>query len=200
MILWVIAYPSSENIKESLMQTLGKIKNSGESTTQLCLAYCHLKDIGMPQRSGLFTLALAAALVLTTGCVRDDPATHRPPAQASSEVENPKQAVHHKHPPPHSELENTERNARDKGGATLTPQDQKENRSDINITAAIRRSVVKNKSLSLDAHNAKIITRDGVVTLRGPVKNASEKHKLQSLAEKTRGIKQVDNQLEPKTP
>jgi len=183
------------------MQTLGKIKDPGESTTQLCVAYCNLKHIGMPQRAGLFTFALAAALVLTTGCVRDDPATHRPPAQAGSEVENPEHTVHHKPPPPpNSELENTERNARDKGGATLTPLDQKENRGDIDITAAIRKAVVKNKSLSLDAHNAKIITRDGVVTLRGPVKNASEKHKLQSVAEKTRGVKQVDNQLEPKTP
>ncbi len=99
-----------------------------------------------------------------------------------------------------SELENTERNIRDSDNTTLTPEDQNETKSDIKITAAIRKAVVKNKSLSLDAHNAKIITRNGVVTLRGPVKNTAEKNKLQSIAEKTRGVKQINNQLEPQTP
>ena len=99
-----------------------------------------------------------------------------------------------------SELENTERNARDSGDATLTPEDQKETRRDRDLTASVRRGVVKNKSLSLDAHNIKIITRDGVVTLRGPVETPKEKAKLQAIAQKTRGVKQVDNQLEPKTP
>jgi osmotically-inducible protein OsmY len=99
-----------------------------------------------------------------------------------------------------SELENTERNVRDSANTTLTPEDQKENRADRKITAAVRRAVVKNKSLSLDAHNIKIITLDGLVTLRGPVENAAEKTKLQAIAEKVKGVKQVDNQLESKTP
>jgi osmotically-inducible protein OsmY len=99
-----------------------------------------------------------------------------------------------------SPVENTGRNARDSGNATLTPEDQKETSADLALTAAIRRAVVRNKSLSLDAHNAKIITRNGVVTLRGPVENPAEKTKLQKIAQKTRGVKQVDNQLETKTP
>jgi osmotically-inducible protein OsmY len=99
-----------------------------------------------------------------------------------------------------SPLENTERNVRDSSNATLTPEDQKESRGDRKITAAIRSAVVKNKSLSLDAHNAKIITLNGVVTLRGPVENSAEKIKLQAVAEKIKGVKQVDNQLETKTP
>jgi osmotically-inducible protein OsmY len=102
--------------------------------------------------------------------------------------------------PVNSELENTERNVRDSANNTLTPEDQKENRADRKITAAVRRAVVKNKSLSLDAHNIKIITLDGLVTLRGPVENAAEKTKLQAIAEKIKGVKQVDNQLESKTP
>ena len=68
-----------------------------------------------------------------------------------------------------SALENTEINVRDKGNTTLTPEDQKENEGDIKITAAIRQAVVKNESLSVNAQNIKIITRNGVVTLRGPV-------------------------------
>jgi osmotically-inducible protein OsmY len=99
-----------------------------------------------------------------------------------------------------STLENTEVNVRDKDNTTLTPEDQKETKKDIRITAHIRKAVVKNKSLSMDAHNAKIITRNGVVTLRGPVKNVAESKKLQKIAMKTRGVTQVDNQLENKAP
>jgi osmotically-inducible protein OsmY len=100
-----------------------------------------------------------------------------------------------------TELENTERNVRDRGNTKkLTPENQKATRSDLNITAAIRRAVVKDKTLSSNAHNAKIITRQGNVTLRGPVENSEEKNKLQSIAQKIRGVKQVDNQLETKAP
>jgi len=95
-----------------------------------------------------------------------------------------------------SALENTEHNVRDKGDKTLTPEDQKETESDINITAAIRQAVVNNESLSVNAHNVKIITRNGVVTLRGPVENEVENSKLQDIAKQTPGVMQVDNQLE----
>jgi osmotically-inducible protein OsmY len=47
--------------------------------------------------------------------------------------------------------------------------------------------VAKNKSLSIDTQNAKIITRNGVVTLRGPVESEAESMKLQTVATKTRG-------------
>ena len=86
-----------------------------------------------------------------------------------------------------SELENTERNVRDKDNTTLTPEDQKETKKDIKITAHIRKAVVKDKSLSVDAQHAKIITRNGVVTLRGPVESEAESMKLQAFATKTRG-------------
>ncbi|MDP1665156.1 MAG: BON domain-containing protein [Methylobacter sp.] len=99
-----------------------------------------------------------------------------------------------------SELENTERNVRDKSNTTLTPEDQKETKKDIKITAKIRQAVVRDKSLSVDAQNAKIITRNGVVTLRGPVANEAESIKLQKIAKKIRGVVQVNNQLENKAP
>ncbi|MDO9048586.1 MAG: BON domain-containing protein [Methylobacter sp.] len=99
-----------------------------------------------------------------------------------------------------SELENTERNVRDQDNATLTPEDQKETKKDIKITAKIRQAVVRDKSLSVDAQNAKIITRNGVVTLRGPVANEAESMKLQKIAKKMRGVVRVDNQLENKAP
>jgi len=99
-----------------------------------------------------------------------------------------------------SPLENTEINVRDKNNATLTPEDQKETKGDIKITAHIRKAVIKTKSLSTDAQNAKIITRSGVVTLRGPVATETESKTLQKIATKTRGVVKVDNQLEIKAP
>ncbi len=99
-----------------------------------------------------------------------------------------------------SELENTEINVRDKDNTTLTPEDQKETKKDIKITAHIRKAVVEDESLSSDAKNSKIITRSGVVTLRGPVENEAESNKIQKIAEKTRGVVKVDNQLEIKAP
>ena len=95
-----------------------------------------------------------------------------------------------------SATENTERNVRDKSGATLTPEDQKESAVDRKITANIRRAVVGDESLSLNAHNVKIITRNGVVTLRGPVESQAEKAKIGKLARKAAGVKRVNNQLE----
>jgi len=93
-------------------------------------------------------------------------------------------------------LDNTGRNVRDKDDANLNPEDHKENEGDINITATIRQAVVKDESLSINAKNVKIITRNGVVTLRGPVATESESMKLQQIAKETPGVVQVDNQLE----
>lgn len=95
-----------------------------------------------------------------------------------------------------SNLENTEINARDQDNLTLTPEDQKETEGDIKITAAIRQALVKKESLSVNAQNIKIITRNGVVTLRGPVESEAEKIKLQDIAKQTPGVIQVNNNLE----
>ncbi len=93
-------------------------------------------------------------------------------------------------------MENTERNVRDKSDATLTPEDQGEDDGDRKITAEIRSAVVGDDSLSLNAHNVKIITRDRVVTLRGPVESEAEKTTIGKLARQAAGVKQVQNQLE----
>lgn len=101
---------------------------------------------------------------------------------------------------PSSQLENTGRNVRDKDDANLTPEDQMESKGDIDITATIRQAVVRDKSLSLNAQNAKIITRHGVVTLRGLVESEAERLSLQQIATQTPGVVRVDNQLEIKAP
>jgi hyperosmotically inducible periplasmic protein len=94
------------------------------------------------------------------------------------------------------DAENTGVNVRDKDAATVTPEEQGGEAGDREITAAVRRAIVKDDSLSLNAHNVKIITRDGTVTLRGPVESTAERTKIGQLAENTAGVKRVDNQLE----
>ena len=94
--------------------------------------------------------------------------------------------------------DNTAKNERDASGDTKTSGDQSESPEDIKITAAIRRAVVADDSLTMTATNVKIITANGKVTLRGPVKTAAEKTKIAQLAKKHAGKATIDNQLEVK--
>lgn len=92
--------------------------------------------------------------------------------------------------------DNTGKNVRDRDEKTLTPGDQSSNEADVELTRRIREAVVDDKSLSTSAHNIKIITINGIVTLRGPVASAQEKTKIAETAQKLAGTKQVENQLE----
>jgi hyperosmotically inducible periplasmic protein len=92
--------------------------------------------------------------------------------------------------------DDTGRNSRDSDGATLTADRQSNSKADVEITRQIRRAIVKDDSLSTDAHNVKIITSGGVVTLRGPVASSEEKMAVAKKAEKINGVSKVDNQLE----
>ena len=55
------------------------------------------------------------------------------------------------------------------------------------------------KSLSVQAHNVKVVTNGGVVTLRGPVKSADERMRIEKLAKNVHGVNSVKNELEPET-
>ena len=96
--------------------------------------------------------------------------------------------------------DNTRKNERDTNPSAVTPGDQKENEVDLGITQQIRQGVIKDESLSMTAKNVKIITADGVVTLRGPVKSDKEKTTIAALAQATTGVKRVDNLLEIEAP
>jgi hyperosmotically inducible protein len=91
--------------------------------------------------------------------------------------------------------DNTAVNERDRVSTAKTPIDQNENQKDIDITASIRKRVMDAK-LSTNAHNSKIITQDGKVTLRGPVASEDEKKTIETIAVDIAGEGQVDNQLE----
>lgn len=90
---------------------------------------------------------------------------------------------------------NTGVNVRDRESTAKTPFDQNENKTDITTTADIRKRVVDTK-MSIDAQNVKIMTQDGKVTLRGPVKTEQEKLEIEKIAIDVAGADQVDSQLE----
>jgi hyperosmotically inducible periplasmic protein len=71
--------------------------------------------------------------------------------------------------------DNTTVNKRDRDPGQATADQQKENRSDRDLTKQIRQSIMADKSLSTYAHNVKIISQNGTVTLKGPVKSDDEK-------------------------
>ena len=96
--------------------------------------------------------------------------------------------------------DNTKKNERDRDPAAVTPLDQKENEVDRGITQKVRQGVMDHDDLSMNAKNVKIVTADGVVTLRGPVKSEKEKADIAALAQKVEGVKRVDNQLEVEQP
>jgi len=120
---------------------------------------------------------LACALAVSMGaCNRGHEAEQRPSEQSAAD--------------------DTARNARDRSGETVTPLDQSESEADRTITQHVRQGVVANDDLSTTAKNVKIVTTEGVVTLRGPVTSAEEKQEIDKLVKEVEGVKRVDNQLE----
>lgn len=94
--------------------------------------------------------------------------------------------------------DNTARNVRDRNNNTLTPLDQGNSKADIATTAQIRKEIVAGKNMSMNAKNVKVITKDGQVTLRGPVNSAEEKRLIGEIANRIARSENVDNQLEVK--
>jgi len=90
-------------------------------------------------------------------------------------------------------------NVRDRAADAMTADQQSNTKSDMTTTREIRRAVVKDHSLSVLAHNVKIVSAHGKVTLRGPVNTEKEKIAIASKARAIAGRHNVDNQLEVKT-
>jgi hyperosmotically inducible protein len=95
--------------------------------------------------------------------------------------------------------DNTAVNKRDQSPGEATADQQKMNATDRDITAKIRRSIMTDKSLSTYAHNVKIISQDGTVTLKGPVRSDDEVTSIVSKATDVTGsTDKVINQLSVK--
>jgi hyperosmotically inducible protein len=81
----------------------------------------------------------------------------------------------------------------------LTADQQSNAAADRAVTQKIRKELMADKSLSTYAHNVKIITRDGMVTLKGPVKSEDEKQKVGSTAARVVDPSKIDNQITVKS-
>jgi hyperosmotically inducible protein len=92
--------------------------------------------------------------------------------------------------------DNTKVNKRDSDPANPTASQQKDNRTDLEITRQIRSSITKDKGLSTYAKNVKIITQNGMVTLRGPVRSEEEKRSIEAKANDVAGTSHVKSELE----
>ena len=97
--------------------------------------------------------------------------------------------------------DNSAANKRDQNTAAVTADNQKMNPADRDTTAKIRKAIMADKSLSMYAHNVKIICQDGVVTLKGPVRSDDEVNSVVSKATDITGTSyKVVNQLTVKPP
>jgi osmotically-inducible protein OsmY len=76
-----------------------------------------------------------------------------------------------------------------------TADAQKNTSSDMDTTQRIRKSIIEDKSLSTNADNVKIITRNGTVTLKGPVDSDTEKAAIEAKAVEVAGKENVVNKL-----
>lgn len=86
-------------------------------------------------------------------------------------------------------------NSAENKSSNYTADQQSGRKSDTAITRQIRKSIIADKSLSTYAHNVKIITRHGMVTLKGPVRSEEEKQDIASKAATVAGADKVSNQL-----
>jgi hyperosmotically inducible protein len=94
---------------------------------------------------------------------------------------------------PQTPPDNTKQN---KDQTNLTADQQKMNPADRALTQKIRKAIHDDTTLSTYAHNIKIISQDGKVTLRGPVRSEDEKNNIEAKAVAVAGQGNVTDQLE----
>jgi osmotically-inducible protein OsmY len=94
--------------------------------------------------------------------------------------------------------DNTKVNQGDQNKSNATADRQLENKSDREVAQQIRQAVMNDKSLSTYAHNVKIISQNGVVTLKGPVRTDDERRAIEKIAVAIVGQDKVTSQLEVK--
>ena len=127
-------------------------------------------------RTGALSLILAFLIV---GCSKNEQSKNDQPSETAVVA-----------------ADNSGGNDRDRNDATKTSGDQSESEADRTISQNIRQAVGADDSVSTNGKNVKIVTVDGTVTLRGPVKSEKEKTNIGAKAQQVAGVKSVDNQLE----
>jgi hyperosmotically inducible periplasmic protein len=95
-----------------------------------------------------------------------------------------------------SAADNSAQNVRDRDNQSMTPMDQSNKPEDVDLTRRVRQAVESDSNLSTDAKNVKIITVDGVVWLRGPVRSAEEKAEIARAAHDIAGAGKVRDEIQ----
>jgi len=91
--------------------------------------------------------------------------------------------------------DNTKVNERDRSKAAATADQAKNSTTDRDTMQKIRKAVMADKSLSTYAHNVKIISQGGKVTLKGPVRSEEEKSSIEKMATDVAGQGNVTNEI-----
>jgi hyperosmotically inducible periplasmic protein len=128
----------------------------------------------MERKSRYRCLRLTGVLLLACGtfAIAQDPATQNAPAS-----------------------DNTKMNQRDRNPNEPTADQQQNNRSDRDITQQVRKAIEADKTFSMYAHNVKVITQNGQVTLKGPVRSEEEKRAVEAKAAEVAGDGKVTSEL-----
>jgi len=133
-------------------------------------------------RNTLLTAALACLLSCgSLGAAAQQPSTQQPSA-ASDNSQVPAG-------------DNTKMNKQDRNDNATTADQQKETPADRDLTQQVRKAIMADKSLSTYAHNVKIISQNGTVTLKGPVRSEDEKQAIAAKASEAAGNAKVVNEL-----
>jgi osmotically-inducible protein OsmY len=91
--------------------------------------------------------------------------------------------------------DNTKVNKRDRSKSAPTADNAKDNTTDRDLMQKIRKSIMDDKSLSTYGHNVKVISQNGMVTLKGPVRSEEEKKTIEQKAADVAGAGKVTNEL-----
>lgn len=91
--------------------------------------------------------------------------------------------------------DNTAVNKQDRPKGAVTADQQKETTNDRTVAQNIRKALMKDKSLSTYAHNVKVVSTNGVVTLKGPVRSDEEKRTVEAKATEIAGKDNVKSEI-----
>lgn len=94
-----------------------------------------------------------------------------------------------------AKADNSKNNSKNNRNSAVTADNAKNNKSDVQLAAAIRKSIVADKTLSTYAHNVKVVVRNGTVTLTGPVRSEDEKKSVASKATEAASGATVNDQM-----
>jgi hyperosmotically inducible protein len=134
-----------------------------------------------PTRIAVQTLAMAAVLFSATSVVWAQQPADQQPQSVGDSTQAPG-------------ADNTKMNQQD-SNRNNTAEQQKENPSDRELTQHVRKALMQDKSLSTYAHNVKVISQNGTVTLKGPVHSDDEKQAIEAKAAEVAGKDKIVNDL-----